>query len=275
MPRAEQSLRITDLYRLRLLSLADRVETLVLQGWQQNVALAALDRTHALWLQRTVLQLEQAQRAGVRLTAAYLSSFIASELGRRAVELPVIDETGLVGLAADGRPITEALAPTAITVKTALADGKPASDALQEGARRATRLAASAVTAAPRAALEAQIQTHPLITGWRRVTHGGCGACLAAAAHGYDRHQPLRVHDHCHCTAEPVIRGVPDSAPRATGPEIFHRMTAEQQDAALGANAAKLVRQGAIAWPDLIAPVPMTIGPDGITQAPLQALAAH
>jgi hypothetical protein len=84
----------------------------------------------------------------------------------------------------------------------------------------------------------------------------------------------MHVHAHCHCTQEPVVRDVPDRAPRATGPEIFHRMTAEQQDVALGPDAAQLVRQGRVAWPDLIATSPMQVGRDWLTQAPVEALAA-
>lgn len=273
MPASERSLRITDAYRDRLNALADRLGALVEHYWA-SVTLTDLDRSHAEWLSLTVAMLEQAQRAGVHLTAAYLASFVASEQDVRVA--PVAGVAGAFeGLAQDGRPLAEALAPTLITVKTALKDGKDPPVALAEGARRAVRLASSAVTAAPRSALMQQIRTHSEIVGWRRVTHGGCGACLAAAAHGYERDHPMHVHDHCHCTAEPVVKDVPDTAPRATGPEIFHRMTQAEQDRSLGSHAAQLVRQGLVAWPDLIAPVPMVIGADGITQAPIEALTAH
>jgi ApbE superfamily uncharacterized protein (UPF0280 family) len=103
------------------------------------------------------------------------------------------------------------------------------------------------------------------------VTRGGCGACLAAAAHAY-AHEPMRVHAHCHCTQEPIVRDVPDLAPRATGPEIFARMTRAEQDQALGPVAAEAVRDGSVAWPDLIHTDPMTVGPDWISQAPDVAL---
>lgn len=272
MPGSPRSLQITDAYRARLNALSDRLGALTEHYWQ-TVTVQDLDRSHAHWLMITIGMLDPAQRAGVHLTAAYVAGFVGSELGQRATEIPHVDDAQYAGVAQDGRPLLEALAPTVITVKKALKDGKPPADALAEGQARAVRLAASAVTAAPRAALHDQIQTHSMITGWRRVTSGGCGACLAAAAHPYG-HEPMRVHDHCHCTAEPIVRDVPDHAPRATGPEVFHRMTVEQQDAALGPAAAQLVRQGLVAWPDLIAVSPMVIGPDLITQAPVEALAA-
>jgi hypothetical protein len=268
-----RSLQITDTYRDRLNRLADRLGQLTAHYWQ-TVILTDLDRSHAQWVAVTTAMLEQAQQQGVHLTAAYLAAFVASEQGRRASEIDLINAQAYAGLAADGRGLAQTLAPTAITVKTALKQGKSPQEALQEGQDRAVRLATSAVMSAPRTALQDRIATHPEIEGWRRVTHGGCGACLAAAAHGYDRHEPMRVHDHCHCTAEPVVRDVPDTAPRSTGPEIFYQMSAAEQDASLGPAAAKLVRQGLIAWPDLIAVSPMKIGPDMLTQAPVEALAA-
>jgi hypothetical protein len=41
MPASDRSLLITDAYRDRLARLADRVATLTLQRWTQNVTLAA------------------------------------------------------------------------------------------------------------------------------------------------------------------------------------------------------------------------------------------
>jgi hypothetical protein len=273
MPGSPRSLLITDAYRDRLNALADRLAALTLTQWQR-VTLVNLDGSHADWLAATTAMLDAAQRAGVHLTAAYLAAFIGSETGRAQVELPRLDDGRFAGLADDGQALAVPLGKTLIGVKAALKDGKQPEDALRQEGARAVRLAGMAVLAAPRAALADQIASHPMLVGWQRVTHGGCGACLAAAARGYDRHEPMHVHPHCHCSQEPVVRGVPDAAPRATGPEIFHRMTTEQQDEALGPDAAQLVRQGRVAWPDLIAVSPMEVGADYITQAPIEALAA-
>jgi hypothetical protein len=271
MPGSERSLQITDLYRDRLALLSDRVAGMVMQRWQSTVTMNRLDEGHAQWLAATVAALEQAQRAGVNLTAAYLGAFIGSELARRVAESPRIEPGRFIGLAEDGQALDVPLSKTLIGVKAALKDGKPPAEALLEQAHRAVRLSASAVMSAPRAALQDQIVSHPMLTGWRRVTSGGCGACLAAASHPYSRHEPMHVHPHCHCTAEPVVRDVPDRAARATGPEIFARMTRAEQDQALGPAAAEAVRTGAVAWPDLIGHSPMVVGDDLLTQAPLAA----
>jgi hypothetical protein len=272
MPASDRSLLITDAYRARLALLADRVSTLTLQRWTQNVTLTRLDDSHALWLTATVAAVEQAQRAGINLTAAYLAAFIGSETGQRATELPTIHADRFAGVAEDGQPLEVPLSKTLIGVKAALKDGKAPAEALQEQAARALRLSSSAVMSAPRAALADQIATHPQITGWKRVTSGGCGACLAAAAHGYSAHEHLKVHPHCHCTQEPVIRDVADTAKRPSGPEVFAAMSRKEQDMSLGPDTAQLMREGRVTWGELIASNPMVVGPDVITQAPFAAL---
>jgi hypothetical protein len=270
MPGSERSLQITDTYRDRLHALTDRMGAYVAASWGR-VTVADLDRSHEAWLATVTVALEQAQRAGVNLTLAYIAAFIGSETGHRTVEIPAYDASRAIGFGEDGQPLTVPLGKTVIGVRSLLKDGKLPEEALSETGHRATRYAASAVMAAPRTALGDQIASHPLLVGWQRVTRGGCGACLAAASHGYSRHEPLRVHPHCHCTQEPVVRNVPDRAPRATGPDIFARMTRAEQDQALGPEAAEAVRTGAVAWPELIGHSPMVVGEDMLTQAALAA----
>lgn len=270
MPASERSLRLTDTYRDRLAVLSDRIGAYTEMSWQR-VTVRDLDRSHDEWLTSTVLALDQAQRAGVALTLAYLASFIASETGQRALELPRYDAQRALGFGEDGQPLGVPLGKTLIGVKALMKDGKSAEDALSETGHRAQRLAVGAVMAAPRTALADQVAEHPAIVGWRRVTRGGCGACLAAAAHAY-ADEPMRVHAHCHCSQEPIVRDVPDQFPRETGPEIFARMSRAEQDQALGSTAAQAVRGGLVAWPDLIQTQPMTVGNDWISQAPDVAL---
>ncbi|HTE62876.1 MAG TPA: hypothetical protein VK631_21155, partial [Solirubrobacteraceae bacterium] len=109
------------------------------------------------------------------------------------------------------------------------------------------------------------------VIGWRRVTRGGCGACLAAADNIVQRGD-LKVHPHCECTAEPVLAGVSDSIVRPSGREVFASWPQEQQDALLGPEKAALIRSGEVPFERLIAPQPMAIAPDGLTEAPLAAL---
>lgn len=263
----EQSARVTDAYRQRLL----RLQQLAALLGQWTVTTQDIDRSGQAWLARAVPQLQVMQGAGVALTAGYVSAFKASETSTPPTAAH-INSAG-VGNAADGQPLLKSLAAALITVKVAIKDGRSPEQALKLGEQRATRLAASASLAAPRVALHSAIAADPAFIGWRRVTFGGCGACLAAAdgiVHSPDK--PLAVHDHCRCTAEPVLDGAPDDFTRPTGRDMFDAMSFEQQAELLGERKAALIRSGSVAFDRLIQPQPMAVMAAGITEAPLQAL---
>lgn len=273
MARTDRSLRITDAYQRTLIDLQRRAGAAVAAAWQRTVSLDDLDGTHPAWTRAAAAMLTTLQTAGARLTSGYLTAFIASELARPVAPITIHDSHA--GTARTGKPLDEALVPTVITVKQAIAAGKPPEDAGQEGMHQATRLAAAETIAPARAVLADAIQTDERIVGWRRVTSGGCGACIAAAAHPYGAHEPMKVHDHCKCTSEPIIRDVPDLAPRATGQDIFDAMTPAEQDALLGGEKAHIIRSGQAPLSALIEVSPMTAVPDQITEAPLSALMAQ
>jgi hypothetical protein len=168
----------------------------------------------------------------------------------------------------------QALAATLITVKTAIKQDRPPEQALALGEHRATRLVATAALSAPRIALHSAIRADDRIAGWRRVTFGGCGACLAAATGEVEPpDRPLKVHAHCRCTAEPVLRDVPEAVHRPTGRQMFDDMTFEAQAALLGEQKAALIRSGTVPFERLLQPQPMAVAPDGIVERPLSALA--
>lgn len=274
MARTEQSLRITDAYRARLLELQRRASAATTDGWT-HVDIANLDATHSAWLQRATAMLAVLQTAGVRLTAAYFTAFLSSELQRAAAPAP-LDAAHYVGLSRTGKPLAEALGPTTLfTIKQAIRDGRPPEDASRAGLHQAVRLTVSEAPAPARTALADTILTDPHVVGWRRVTSGGCGACLAAATVSYGDHEPFQIHDNCQCSAEPIISDVPDHAPRPDGHDIFNGWSVAEQNARLGHEKAQLVRSGRVSLHDLLAVSPMAAMPDQITEAPLEALQAQ
>lgn len=264
MAGAERSLRITDGYRARLTRLTQLAGRL---PW--TVALTDLDRTGQAWADRTAAQLAVLQGAGARLAAGYLAAFIASETNSLP-SIGAVDQT-TVGQADDGRPLGEALASAVIAVKVALKQGQPDGDALAFGEQRARLLTATSVTHTPRGALQAGMARDDRVLGWRRVTSGGCGACLAAADNRV-REGAMKIHPHCGCTTEPVIASVPDAIRRPTGFQRFHALPPAQQDELLGAEKAELIRSGQVPFERLILPQPMAVSPDGLIEAPLRAL---
>lgn len=272
MPRSPRALQITDTYRNRLVTLRDRGAAAVAGDWAA-IDMSRLDDSHAAWARRAAATLTTLQAAGVRLTAAYLTAFMRAEL-ERPVALVDIEPSRYAGIDRTGRPLAAALTPTIITVKKAIGTGVAPDDAIRRGLHQATRLAMSEAIAPARAALADTIRSDARIVGWQRVTGGGCGACLAAASRTYGDHEPLEVHDGCRCGAEPIIADVPQDTPRPTGPDLFDQLTSTQQDALLGPDKAKLIRDGHVAFSDLIEVNHMAAIPDQITEAPLAALQA-
>jgi hypothetical protein len=273
MPAHRDSLRITDTYRQRLLALRDHAASVARGAWSR-LDPEDLDATHAAWVATTATTTEAIQHAGLQLTAGYLAAFLTSELQRRTAP-PAIDPARYAGRSRDGRPLADTLGGTLISVKAALADGTPVSEALAASGVRATRLVSSETIAAPRAALSDEIHADSRIRGWRRVTSGGCGACLAAASETHGDDEPLPVHDGCRCTAEPIVADTPDRYPRPTGRQLLDRRTDEEQDALLGADKAQLLRTGEIDLHELLSHSPMTAIDDQITETPLKDLRGH
>lgn len=271
MAASERSIRITDAYRRKLFAIYTQAGLITKQAFA-HVDQHDLDGTYQPFATRTVAALEVLQRTGIALTAAYVAAYVGSEHGRPAGPPPVLDLSS-VGVAEHGAAMSEAIQSPLIGIKGAIKHGKPAAAALDEGGARVVRLVQSAALHAPRQALATEIRTSPLLVGWRRVTSGGCGACLAAAS-GLTQpdHQPLKVHPHCHCTAEPVVKDASDLVRRPTGFETFSGLPRQRQDELLGPEKAQLVRSGEVPFDRLIQTDRMVEGPDLLTEAPLEAL---
>lgn len=271
MPGSERSLRVTDAYRRRLLAAYERAGVIAATNFTA-VDPQDLDGSWGPFAERTVEATIVLQRAAVALTAGYLAAFLASETGDAASLPPAVDLSA-VGVAQHGAPLEDAIQSPLIGAKTAIRDGATVDQALGKARARVVRLSQSATVAAPRAALHEAIRSDDRIIGWRRVTAGGCGACLAATTGAiHEDREVLQVHSHCRCTAEPVVRGVPDTARRPTGFEIFNGLPSAQQDQLLGPDKAQLIRTGAVPFERLIAVDRMVEGPDQLVEAPLKAL---
>lgn len=267
MAAERRSLAITDAYRGRHTSLIGLVTRAAKLQWA-HVTLDKLDEDHARWADTITAVTTQAQLAAGRLAAAYLAGYVSSETARR--KPPPRVPRDRVGVTPDGRAVREALNSPLIGVKVALSDGKAPTDALRSGLERGIRLAGGATAWASHGALSDLMADDHQIVGWRRVTSGGCGACIAAATgaiHADD--ELIESHSNCECTMEPVVRDAPERFPRTTGPELFEALSAGEQDARVGPAAGELLRAGEITYSDLIARSPMATEPDQITQAPV------
>ncbi len=274
MPRSELSLSLTDAYRERLTETQDTVAAQARLAWARIPRDASdLDAEHDRWLRATVPAVLAAQFASAETSAGYTSAFVATELGRAPSPVP-IDPPDYVGAARDGRPLRDALNGPLIGVKTAIKDGHPLSRALDMGLTRALRMLWLAVDASAREALRDAQLADDRVIGYRRAIAGTCGACLAAASRTFGKGVPFLIHPGCKCIAEARVDGVEDTHPRATGHELFASMSRAEQDKAVGADVAELIRNGGIEITDLAAVSPQHLGEDYITQAPLASLVA-
>ena len=270
MPASERSLRLTDLYRERLLSVRERAGRAAEGAWER-VDLADLEPTFTDWVGAVSTAVTDAQVRATRLSAAYLTAFLSSELGRR-VPTVTIDASGYAGTARDGRPLAEAYDTARVGVLVALKDGTPNEQALNAGRVRALRAVELDVMQTARQSLQDAMRAHERVSGYRRAVSGTCGACVAASEGVFSDSAHFEVHPGCQCVPEPRVRGVRDTVPRLVGAALFASMSEGEQNDALGPETAELVRSGEVALTDLVRRNRLATEPDFITQAPLKAL---
>lgn len=272
MPASELSLHLTDAYRERVGRIHRTAEASARLMWDRGRQRDQpdLEAEHRRWLAAIVPATMSAQLQAVDASVGYLAAFLTSELDELVrVDPPAGD---YVGVARDGRTLAEAYRSPLIAVLAALKRGDPLQRGLQLGLRRALLMIGLDVDHAARRSLQDAMITHERVDGYRRAVAGTCGACIGAAARTYGTGIRFPVHPNCRCVSEPVISGVRDRFPRPTGAALFAAMAIEEQDQALGPQAAELVRSGEISLEDLVGTSPQDTADDFISQAPVAAL---
>lgn len=275
MPATREALTVTDRYRRAIIGLRDRTVRMATVTWPVVESADSLQPAYAAWADRIAAVIVAAQQTGARATGAYLTAYLAAETRTPARPLTInVDE--YAGTTRAGKPVRDALE---LSLGLALAQrnetGQPLAKALRRALARNVRLGGDEVMAAPRHALHDLMTADPRIERWRRVVGAGaCPVCLAAAdGQAYDADRLLEIHDHCTCTAEPEISGLPERARRDTGSQLWAAMTPEAQDAAAGPGAAQAIRDGA-PFRSLIAHREMREHPTQIVQRPAGSLSA-
>jgi hypothetical protein len=260
VPANPRSLAITDVYRRRLLAIGDRVGVAARQAWPR---IEELDSTP--WADHMASELTRAQIQAVRLTAGYLGAFLRSETGRGTA--PAIDSRKYAGLSTDGRPLGKALESPLIAVRAALKDGRAPAVALSIGLTRALRTVPFEAVQAGRDALRDTIEADERFSGAQRSVAGTCAACMALS--GEPRYE---VHPGCQCVFMPVVAGVAATIAIPTGAELFRSLSTRDQEKAIGAEPARLVRDGEADLKDFIDHSPQERRPDLLTQKPVEAV---
>lgn len=254
------SLSLTQSYRRKLLDLEGRVALAARVQWP---SIQELDSSE--WPLAIGRQVTRAQTESVRATNAYLTLTLRSN--RKPGRL-TLDTRRYAGLSRDGRPIEEALQSALIGTRAALKQGREAQVALSIGLSRGLRMARFETVQAGRDALLDAIDEDDRFTGWQRQVAGTCAACMALSG---SQGPKFEVHPGCQCLPFPTVAGVAKVA-LPTGAALFSRLSKPEQEAAIGADAAALVREGAD-LNDFVSHSTIETSDDFLTQKPAQEVA--
>ena len=248
MPRSRRTLALEEQQRLRIRAIATRTAELVASRYQDLEPAGLRPQLERATFQAAAI-IQDGQRQAQLYTAGFYAETMGAETATGIPTRPIAD--GIAGTTVDGRRLEQPLGAVAPAIFAGLATGRPFADALRFGTFGAARIAGSEVSDAAWRELFAQMQADDLAAGWTWVSSGdSCGACLAQND-GETRPATQRMgrHPGCDCTASPVARGAPGIVPRATGAQLFARMSPEQQAATFrgaGDVKAAAIRDGRI-----------------------------
>jgi hypothetical protein len=146
------------------------------------------------------------QREAARLSSAYLSTFIASELGEpeHPPALSVWDK------AFGGGDLREGLRSAVIKTKVAIGEGEDPQRATRNSKAILVSDVGLFIDTAARESLRQGMEMDDRIVGYQRALKGTCGAC--AGSRTYEAFSPnapvvqLMYHPSCQCVAEPVVQ---------------------------------------------------------------------
>jgi hypothetical protein len=206
------------------------------------------------------------QREAARLSSAYLSTFIASELGEpeRPPALSVWDKTF------GGNPLREGLRSAVINAKARIKDGEDPQTATTKSREILVSDVGLFIDTAVRESLRQGMEMDLRIEGWQRSITGTCGACAGDVGVEVSTQLPsipLNIHPNCQCVTVPVLIGRPNNFPLLSGKEAFDRKNPAEQDEMLGPEAAEMVRNGDAVLSDFV-----EVDGGFITQKPVTAL---
>jgi hypothetical protein len=187
-----------------------------------------------------------AQQAMGALTSAYLAHLIASTAGGSAAPKGLAPSE-ISGAALRGVTPSEVYRRPYVQVWTDLARGKPFSQAVEAGSRRAQSIAATDLQLAKTRSSQLVLQSDHRVTGYRRVLTGthSCALCVLASTRRYTRGDLLPIHPGCGCSTAPLFgTEQPDEVPA----EQLHAVVARD----LGAKYVKASGKGPVDYRDIV-----------------------
>lgn len=251
MSATRQSIRMTVAYQERVRVLGEIVQADVEQVVNARLDDLDLSGSFEAAVDSAALIVAAGQARAADIALGYFRSLSQLELGE---PLEIVEPLrSNVGQTGDGRSIVEAMVASRARMLEAIGVGKAVEEAMKIAAIEVARIGRYEVPDAASRELANQGRTVEPVTGWRSVARGTCGACLArddGAVKSLDGVMPP-YHPSCNCVPE-LNFDVPDRVQRPSGRDRFESLDPPGQDGLLGADRARLLRAGLIAWGDLV-----------------------
>jgi hypothetical protein len=192
------------------------------------------------------------QRTAQSLAGGYFRGLARLEVGEVPKDAtPEPEDEIEFGYTPDGRKLTAALGAIPAKVWTALNGGSTFDEAIAFARFAARRTATTSVMDSARFELTARAQASGKVTGWRWRSAGTCPACMAMDDGAVRDADYLPAHPGCQCVPEPAFKGERRAVGR-TGRDRFDAMGHAAQDALMGPDVAEGIRDGSVAWEDLV-----------------------
>lgn len=191
---ARRHVRLTAEIRLRVVGYVTRA-----WGSLDGHRDADIDR----FVRAVVPVVEAGQVRVAALTDGYLAILERGALGvaARPVGQPAEAATALRGV-----PTAEVYQRAGVTVWTALSRGVPYDQAVAQGLKRATDLAATDMQLAETHTARRVLTRNPRVVGYRRTLSGGqsCALCAVASTQRYRKQDLMPIHPGCSCKVQPI-----------------------------------------------------------------------
>jgi hypothetical protein len=216
MPPNHEAAAVTDGYRALVLELRNAAAVASVNGFDRvdlDAGRRELRRQLETWSAAAATLTLAAQRRAVDLADGYAVAYLdAAGVDSTLPELGA-PELGTIGEAR--KPLERAYFAAGVGMLWQLGAGNGRAAATGYGGALTIRTARTAVSEAARARLADVIASHEAIVGWERVTAMRCcERCFEQAGRVYHDRHGFYAHPACHCTAEPVIRDVPEHVKR-------------------------------------------------------------
>jgi hypothetical protein len=186
--------------------------------------------------------------AGGQLLAGQTADeYVATVLEQQEVDLGrdgVINPSGLVGVASDGRPLDTLLMQPTVTTLTSISDGAAAEAALSQGLAALLTIVATQVEDAFRVAGTIAGATRGVQLYTRALSPPSCSRCVVLLGEVSSWRTAFKRHPRCDCIQVPL--GSRQDTDAVTDPTAyFNSLSRAEQDRVFTIAGAQAIRDGA------------------------------